>query len=194
MPFKGLYLYCDVPLKRLVYPVPDLEQPFLGVHFTVTVDGKCKIGPTAIPAFWREQYGFFDNFDAKELMDICMTELGLFVNASFDFRGLAMSEMKKYSKQYMAQGASELVKGVGMENFTEYGKAGIRAQLIDTEKRSLVMDFLVEGDARSTHVLNAVSPAWTCSNPFAQHVVDNVMRHRESMSGGDDHQYKMQRG
>lgn len=73
LPFKGLYLYCNVPLRTLVYPVPNLSQPFLGVHFTVTVDGKCKIGPTAIPAFWREQYGFLDHFKAGEFLEVAAT-------------------------------------------------------------------------------------------------------------------------
>src|SRR3990167_1712987 len=58
LPFKGLYLYSNekpFSLKTHIYPVPNLKNPFLGVHFTVTVDGKIKIGPTAIPAYWREQ-------------------------------------------------------------------------------------------------------------------------------------------
>lgn len=80
VPFKGLYLYCKgVNLQRLIYPVPKISQPFLGVHFTVAVDGKVKIGPTAIPAFWREQYGpsstdpLFDRFSWNELAEILLT-------------------------------------------------------------------------------------------------------------------------
>lgn len=60
LPFKGLYLYSDEPpgaIRTNIYPVPDLRNPFLGVHFTITADGKAKIGPTAIPALWRENYG-----------------------------------------------------------------------------------------------------------------------------------------
>lgn len=95
LPFKGLYMYCkEVPLKRLIYPVPDLRNPFLGVHFTVTVDGKVKIGPTAIPALWREQYRFVDNFNATELMETLAIELGLFVHANFNFRELALAEVR----------------------------------------------------------------------------------------------------
>src|SRR5205807_4792798 len=59
LPFKGLYLYSDEPpgaLRTNIYPVPDLRNPFLGVHFTVKGDGHVKIGLTAIPALWREQY------------------------------------------------------------------------------------------------------------------------------------------
>ncbi len=48
--------YCNVPLTRLLYPVPDLTKNVLGVHYTVTVDGQVKIGPTAMPGFWRENY------------------------------------------------------------------------------------------------------------------------------------------
>jgi L-2-hydroxyglutarate oxidase LhgO len=59
-----------------------------------------------------------------------------------------------------------------------WGRPGIRAQLLDIRTRKLVMDFLLEGDAHSLHVLNAVSPAWTCSLPFADHVVDEAVKRR----------------
>ncbi|KAA0148214.1 hypothetical protein FNF29_06873 [Cafeteria roenbergensis] len=113
LPFKGLYMYCNsVPLTRLIYPVPDLRNPFLGVHFTVTVDGKVKIGPTAIPALWREQYGLLDNMDIGDMYTTLMTEAQLFVKAGFNFRELAFEEARKYYKPFMTKGASELVKGV----------------------------------------------------------------------------------
>jgi (S)-2-hydroxyglutarate dehydrogenase len=65
LPFKGLYLYGESTekLRTHIYPVPDLRNPFLGVHFTITVDGKVKIGPTAIPAFWREHYHRLSGFN-----------------------------------------------------------------------------------------------------------------------------------
>lgn len=167
LPFKGLYMYCNsVPLTRLIYPVPDLRNPFLGVHFTVTVDGKVKIGPTAIPALWREQYGLLDNMDIGDMYTTLMTEAQLFVKAGFNFRELAFEEARKYYKPFMTKGASELVKGVTDASFGNYGRPGIRAQLLDKRTRTLVMDFHIEGDESSTHVLNAVSPAWTCSVPL----------------------------
>ena len=73
LPFKGLYLYSNEPSERFrtnIYPVPDLRNPFLGVHFTVTAEQKVKIGPTAIPAFWRENYKGLSNFNLNELMEI----------------------------------------------------------------------------------------------------------------------------
>ena len=61
-----------------------------------------------------------------------------------------------------------------VENYTRWDRPGIRAQLVDTEQRTLVQDFCIEGDERSLHVLNAVSPGWTCAIPFSQFVCDRV--------------------
>ncbi len=186
LPFKGLYLYSDEPagaLKTHIYPVPDLKFPFLGVHFTVTVDGHTKIGPTAIPAFWREHYTGMERFDLNELIEVALREASLMVSAGFDFRGLALQEMKKFSPSFLVGQAAQLLRGVHHEDYTRWGKPGIRAQLLDLEKRTLVMDFVVEGDRQSLHVLNAVSPAWTCSMPFATHVVDQIVRLRDGANG-----------
>ncbi len=181
LPFKGLYLYSqELPgsLKTNIYPVPDLRNPFLGVHFTVTVDGKSKIGPTAIPAFWREQYKGLSGFRAKEFLEIAWRDLGLFWSAGFDFRRLAWEEFQKYSRRHLVNLASRLLEGTVPENFLKWGRPGIRAQLMNIETRRLEMDFVLEGDSRSFHVLNAVSPAWTCSIPFARHVCDGIERAR----------------
>jgi L-2-hydroxyglutarate oxidase LhgO len=182
LPFKGLYLYSDEPhgaLRTHIYPVPDLKFPFLGVHFTVTVDGHSKIGPTAIPAFWREHYTGLERFDLAEAIEIAAREASLMVSAGFDFRNLARLEMRKFSPSFLVGEAGKLLEGVNHEDYTRWGRPGIRAQLLDLEKRTLVMDFLIEGDRQSLHVLNAVSPAWTCSMPFAAHVVDQVVRLRD---------------
>ena len=179
LPFKGLYLYSDEPpgaLKTNVYPVPDLRNPFLGVHFTVTNEGKAKIGPTAIPAMWREQYGGMSRFSLAEFIEIAGRGLSLLGNAGFEFRRLAIEEVKKYSRRRMVRLAGELVEGVRLEHFSKWGKPGIRAQLLDIKKRRLEMDFVTEGDDHSMHVLNAVSPAFTCSLPFSQYVCDRIQQ------------------
>ncbi len=93
LPFKGLYLYSDEPVGAIrtnVYPVPDMRNPFLGVHFTITAEGRIKIGPTAIPAFWREHYSGLANFNLRELIEISFREMGLFINNDFGFRKLAI--------------------------------------------------------------------------------------------------------
>jgi (S)-2-hydroxyglutarate dehydrogenase len=177
LPFKGLYLYSDEPpgaLNTHIYPVPDLAYPFLGVHYTITVDGHIKIGPTAIPAFWRENYTGLANFSFAEMVDVMLREAGLMVHAGFDFRGLAMQEMRKFSRRYLVKQAALLIEGVDLQQYRHWGAPGIRAQLLDTERRTLVMDFCIEQAPGSTHILNAVSPAWTCSLPFARHVSDLV--------------------
>jgi hypothetical protein len=70
--------------------------------------------------------------------------------------------------------ASELAEGVKLEHYQHWGKPGIRAQLVDITKRKLEMDFVVEGDQHSMHVLNAVSPAFTCGIPFSDHVCQRI--------------------
>lgn len=177
LPFKGLYLYSNEPpgaIRTNIYPVPDLRNPFLGVHFTITADGKAKIGPTAIPAFWRENYDGLSNFKLGEMMEVAGRGLGLLTNAQFDYRRLAVEEIAKYSRSKMVSLASVLAKGVEESNYQKWGRPGIRAQLLDITKRKLEMDFVLEGDHRSMHVLNAVSPAFTCSLPFAAHVCDQI--------------------
>lgn len=175
IPFKGIYLKftgADRPLAVNVYPVPDLANPFLGVHFTVTVDGAVKIGPTAIPAFWRENYRGLERFRAGEFIGILFQEARLFLSNSFGFRDLAFAEMKKYSRRRLTGEAAGMVKRLDRSGFSEWTRPGIRAQLLHLGTRELVQDFVIEGDGRSTHVLNAVSPAFTCAFPFARHVAD----------------------
>jgi L-2-hydroxyglutarate oxidase LhgO len=177
LPFKGLYLYADNPawsLRTNVYPVPDLRNPFLGVHFTVTAEGRTKIGPTAIPALWREQYQGTENFRLGEFGDIVRRQLSLLSSSDWGFRRLAIEEMWKYSRTRLVSLASQLVDGASEGGFRTWGRAGIRAQLLNVNTRRLEMDFVLEGDDRSMHVLNAVSPGFTCALPFADHVASRI--------------------
>ncbi len=184
LPFKGLYLYSDEPeggFRTHIYPVPDLRNPFLGVHFTITVDGHTKIGPTAIPAFWREQYQGLDRFNAAELVDIVWREITLFFTAGFDFRRLALEEMQKYSRRRMVRLSQSLAENVRLEDYRRWGRPGIRAQLLHLPTRKLEMDFVIQGDGKSLHVLNAVSPGFTCSIPFSHYVVERIDQYRRSV-------------
>ena len=177
LPFKGLYLYSNEPLGALnthIYPVPDLTNPFLGVHFTITSDDKIKIGPTAIPAFWREQYQGWSNFNMPELTEIILRQAGLFLSSNFDFKALAFRELKKYSKPLLVSLATKLAKGVDIKHYRQWGLAGIRAQLLNIRKKELEMDFVIEGDKQSMHILNAISPGLTCALPFADYVCDQI--------------------
>jgi L-2-hydroxyglutarate oxidase LhgO len=181
IPFKGIYLKyrkSDKPIKTNIYPVPNLKNPFLGVHYTVTVDNIIKIGPTSIPAFWRENYNGWTNFRMTEMLNILIWEAKLFLCNSFGFRNLAIEEIKKYKRKYFTGLAAKMVQTIDEKGFREWSKPGIRAQLLNVHTKKLVMDFVVEGDAYSTHILNAVSPAFTGSMPFADWVVNNYIKNK----------------
>ncbi|TQS74117.1 L-2-hydroxyglutarate oxidase [Ornithinibacillus gellani] len=178
IPFKGMYMTYTgeaTDISTNIYPVPDLQQPFLGVHFTKTVDGSIKVGPTATPALWRENYGGWQRLKWKELFRIVWEEARLFLSNSFQFRTFALEEMKKYRKAYFIQLARYMVKDLDWQAFKSTIQPGIRAQLLHQKTRRLEQDFIVEGDGRSIHVLNAVSPGFTCAFPFTRYVVDQVM-------------------
>ena len=179
LPFKGLYLYSDEPpgaIRTNIYPVPYLKNPFLGVHFTVTANGHVKIGPTAIPAFWREHYQGLSNFSFSEFLDVVMRELNLIAFSDFDFKKLAWEEIRKYSRSRMVSLAGSLAKEIKGQNFRRWAKPGIRAQLVDIRKRKLEMDFVLEGDDQSMHILNAVSPGFTCCMPFSRYVCEEIAK------------------
>ena len=178
IPFKGLYLKYTknkTDVKINIYPVPDLRNPFLGVHFTKAVDGSIKIGPTAIPAFWRENYSLRENFKAGELFEILTYETLLFFKNSFNFRDLAFEEMRKYNRKYFINLACAMVKHIDPDGFTCHTAPGIRAQLLDKKSLSLVQDFVVEAGDSTVHILNAVSPAFTCAFPFSDYIVSNYL-------------------
>lgn len=174
IPFKGTYLKYNgngLPIKTNIYPVPNLLNPFLGVHYTITSDNHIKIGPTAIPAFWRENYNGFNKFNLAEFLEILYFELKLFLTNSFNFRSLVYAELKKYNKQHFAQLSQKLSRNLDLKLFDEWLEPGIRAQLLNKKSLELEMDFIIEGDNNSVHLLNAVSPAFTCSFAIAKYLI-----------------------
>ncbi|MFM8435785.1 MAG: L-2-hydroxyglutarate oxidase, partial [Planctomycetia bacterium] len=127
---------------------------------------------------WREQYAGLSGFSLRDLAEIAWLQLGLLCSAGFEFRRLAREELAKYDRTHLVSLAGRLAEGVRPEDYRRWGRTGIRAQLLDTRTRKLEMDFVLEGDDRSLHVLNAVSPGWTCSIPFAAYVVHEIERRR----------------
>lgn len=177
LPFKGLYWYAPNQTNKLtrhIYPIPDARNPFLGVHLTVTDEGKVKIGPTAIPALWRENYRMLSNFKVQELFQVATDLPRMALSPHHDFGALIKQELPKYSRSYLIKQASLLAEGINVADFNLRGKSGIRAQLFDLDQNKLEMDFVIEGDKNSTHVLNAVSPAWTCALSFAKYVYEFI--------------------
>jgi len=93
----------------------------------------------------------------------------------FGFRSLAIDEIKKYNRKHFLNLASYMVNDFDKAGFNKWIRPGIRAQLLDLDSLELLMDFVVEGDKDSLHILNAVSPAWTCSIPFSKYLVNKYL-------------------
>lgn len=177
IPFKGIYQKLIPEKNHLVngniYPVPNLKSPFLGVHFSKNISGDVYVGPTAIPAFGRENYGILRGID-KEMFKIIGNEIVLcFTNA--EFRSVALEEPKKYVPKYFYRDAKKLVKALEPEWLTKTSKAGIRPQLISLKEKKLMMDFLVMKERHSLHILNAISPAFTSSMAFSKYIIDKYL-------------------
>ncbi|WP_084448755.1 L-2-hydroxyglutarate oxidase [Desulfovibrio inopinatus] len=174
VPFKGLYRQL-VPERRgmirgSIYPVPDIRNPFLGVHFTKSVAGEVHIGPTAIPALGRENYSLFGGLDA-EAFRFAWRDVVLFTRNA-KFRTIALTEPRKYMFSQFFKDASKLVKHLNPTDIAPSSKVGIRPQLVNVQTNELVMDFLVEEHDGDIHILNAISPAFTSSFAFAETIAD----------------------
>lgn len=179
LPFKGIYWKLDpnsgLEIRHLIYPVPDLRVPFLGVHTTTTVDGAVYLGPTAVPAFARENYRGVENVSLKELARISKLLIQQTLSGRDGFRQLAWQEGRRYFKPWFADAVKAILPRLQDKHLLPCNKVGIRAQMFDKNEAKLVTDFLVERGPSSTHVLNAISPAWTSAFPFARFVIDNYI-------------------
>jgi len=173
LPFMGVYRATsekNLPLQRLVYPVPHPINPFLGVHFTLTLDGKVKIGPTAIPITGREQYSFTQGWSGSDFTQALKGMKSLIAGDSHDFGAILRSEWPKIIQKLLVKESTELVPRA-LEVLDWHRKPpGIRAQLVHLPTGKLEQDFIVASHRNSTHVLNAVSPGWTSAIPFGRYI------------------------
>lgn len=178
LPFKGLYYKVkpekDYLVKSNIYPVPDPALPFLGVHLTRVISGDVYVGPTVIPALGQENYSLFGNIDLKEMLTILKFLSTMVIHNKHNFRKLVFSEMKKYLKPYFVKAANKLIQGLEAKDMVLANKVGIRPQLVNKQKKMLETDFIVKQGPASTHVLNAISPAFTSSLAFADLIVETA--------------------
>ena len=163
IPFKGEYFELKESAKHLcknlIYPVPDPQFPFLGVHFTRMINGTVECGPNAVLAFGREAYGKFD-LNIKDLLD------SIFYPG---FQKMAMKHWKmgwgemwrSYNKGAFVKALRRLIPEIEAKHLTS-APAGIRAQAVSPEG-VLVDDFLIQENDRFISVCNAPSPAATAS-------------------------------
>jgi hypothetical protein len=178
MPFLGLYKQTQavsLPIRTLIYPVPHPINPFLGVHFTLTLDGYAKIGPSALPVIGRSQYDVNSPFSASELAAFGKNLISLGKGSKHDLFSMLKYEIPKLVTSNLVSAASKLVPTARQVKNWSNKKPGIRGQLIDSRNGELLQDFLVEHTRNSTHVLNAVSPGWTASIPFGRHIAQQVV-------------------
>lgn len=183
LPFKGIYWKLDpkagLKVHHLIYPVPDLRVPFLGVHTTTSTDGITYLGPTAVPAFGRENYRGWQDVRFSELLRICMLLSQQFASGRDGFRRLAWQEGRRYFKPWFADAARALMPRLRARHLLPADKVGIRAQMLDKSTGELVTDFVIERGPASIHILNAISPAFTSAFPFARFVLDKYYTNSE---------------
>lgn len=175
IPFRGEY-YELVPERRdlirtAIYPVPDPDLPFLGVHFTRTVDGRVEAGPNAVLAWKRAGYRHSD-ISLRDVLDT-FSYAGFYRMASRHWRSAIAEVRRSLSKQLFVQDLQELVPAVREEDVVR-GKSGVRAQAVAPDGK-LLDDFHIVQGPRSMHLLNAPSPAATASISIGRHLAERVV-------------------
>ena len=176
IPFKGIYKkltpHLASQVKGNIYPVPDLENPFLGLHFSRSATGDVYIGPTAMPAFSSEAYSLKTELSSETLSILWMDAILFLRNPKF--RRVALTEPKRYIDHFFYKESAELVHTLSKKDILPATKMGIRPQLINWKTKELEMDFIVEKGKTSFHVLNAISPAFTSAFSFAKYCVSKI--------------------
>jgi L-2-hydroxyglutarate oxidase LhgO len=170
VPFRGDYYdlkpEAQGKVKNLIYPVPDPQFPFLGVHFTREIKGGVECGPNAVFSFKREGYGKIDfNLrDAWESLTYPGT-LKLFIK---NWRYGLGEYIRTFSKRLFVKQLQRLVPSIQKIDMTP-GNSGVRAQAVGSDGKP-IDDFVIESRPASIHVLNAPSPAATASLAIADHI------------------------
>ncbi len=170
VPFRGDYCTLDGPaaakVRNLLYPVPDPEFPFLGVHFTRGIDGSVECGPNAVFAFKREGYDRM-NVSLRDSWE-SLSYPGTWRLFARHWRYGLGEYVRAFSKTRLLAQLQRLIPSLTAEDIHP-GKTGIRAQALDP-KGCLVDDFKIEARGNSIHVLNAPSPAATAALAIGEHI------------------------
>jgi L-2-hydroxyglutarate oxidase len=175
VPFRGEYYQLPPERKGLVqtliYPIPDPDLPFLGVHLSPMIDGSLTVGPNAVLGLAREGYRK-GSVRARDVRDI-VTFPGMYQVARSNLRtGVREMRNSLFKRGYLAE-CRKYCPSLTLDDLRPR-EAGIRAQAV-LRDGTLVHDFLIEQTPRSVHVLNAPSPAATSALPIAQIVVQRLL-------------------
>jgi L-2-hydroxyglutarate oxidase LhgO len=181
LPFKGLYWQlkpdCRIQPRTNLYPVPDLAVPFLGVHFTPSADPTplVSIGPTATPAWGRENYRGLEALEpAMAAANLAVLARQYLANRG-GFRSYVHEQAFLALPPLLLRAAQQLIPAVRAEHLELSQKVGIRSQLFNQTTLRLEDDFLCLPGPASTHVLNAISPAFTASFALADLILDQAV-------------------
>jgi len=176
VPFRGQYYTLGTEaaglVRALLYPVPDPELPFLGVHFARRIDGTVEVGPNAVLALGREHY----RGSRPSLRDLSgtLTYPGFLRVAGRHWRTGAGEVVRSLSRAAYAKEATKLLPGLRSEDLLP-GRVGIRAQAV-SPRGDLIDDFVIVESPGVVHVLNSPSPGATASLAIAAHIADLVWR------------------
>ena len=170
IPFRGEYFQLPPSrnriIKHLIYPIPDPELPFLGVHLTRMIDGSVTVGPNAVLGWQREGYGRF-NLDLHDSLEM-LTYPGFWKVIGGNLKsGMAEVRDSLHRPGYLAR-VRKYCPSLSLADLRPY-PVGIRAQAV-TRRGALVHDFLFAESERSLHVCNAPSPAATSAVPIAEYL------------------------
>ncbi len=175
--FRGDYYeladHAKHKVKHLIYPVPNPEFPFLGVHFTRMTDGSIECGPNAVFTFKREGYGKTD-FSLRDTLD-ALSYIGTWRLFMGNMKYGLDEYRRAFSKKLFLKTLQRLIPDLTMDDIVP-GRAGVRALLLreDGDTRD---DFRIEYTDHSIHVLNAPSPAATASLAIGDNVVEMAVKH-----------------
>jgi (S)-2-hydroxyglutarate dehydrogenase len=179
LPFRGAYQKlrpeAAARIRGMIYPVPDPALPFLGVHLTRTMTDDVLVGPTAMPAFGRENYQGLKGIAWAELPSLAARLARMVIGNRDHLLSHVGQEISKQFPHGLYKTARALMPSLQPGDLISNAKVGLRAQLMDLRTMKLVMDFVIEQGPHSTHVLNAVSPGFTASMAFAETVVDYAL-------------------
>lgn len=176
IPYRGEYYQLSPKhnniVNHLIYPIPDPDLPFLGVHLTKMIDGSVTVGPNAVQGWKREGYGRI-NISFKDVWEM-ITFSGFWkVSWTHLQSGLAETKNSLWKPGYLKQ-VQKYCPQLELHDLQPY-PAGIRAQAV-LDNGSLVHDFLFAESRRSLHVCNAPSPAATSAIPIGEYICDKIKR------------------
>ncbi len=174
VPFRGEYYKLsekhNTLVKHLIYPIPNPELPFLGIHLTKMIDGSITVGPNAVLGFKREGYGKI-NFSPRDVLEMLSFKGFYKVIRSHFKSGITEMLNSKYKRGYLKQ-VNKYSPSIKLEDLQPY-PAGIRAQAV-LDDGTLIHDFLFVESERSIHVCNAPSPAATSAMPIGKYISEKA--------------------